>query len=645
MGTVPSARIPANKVEARLEKVAFQSAQWLSGTTARVVFVNSSIMKRNLFCSPLAVIPMAISLSLPVLAQNQLKETVVTATRTQSKADALISDVTVITREDIERGIGRTLPEVLARVSGLQMSANGGLGKNSSVFIRGTESRHVLLLVDGVRYGSATTGQANFDTIALETIERIEVLKGPASALYGSDAVGGVVQIFLRKGTAGLQPYASVTVGSEERQEISAGLRGGSADVRYALGVQTLREKGFSATNPKVAFAGFNADADGFNQSSVNASVDWKFTPGWKLDAKVMSVEAVNQYDSGAGAFDTRSNLGTQLIGLGLEGQLLSQVKTRLAFARSGDRNTDIAAAATTRFNTTQDQTSWLNEIATPVGTVTIGFERLAQGVDSTTAYTTTSRTTDSWLAGLAGSSDAHSWQFNLRRDQDSQFGEATTGLAGYGYRFTPAWRVHGSYGTSFKAPSFNTLYFPAFGNATTQPEYGTNIELGVAYAQGDQELTLTRFQNRIKGFITTLPVVANIPYARIEGWTLAYNRQSGALNYRAALDLLDARNEATNLKLIRRADQQLTAGLDYTTGAWKLGTSLLVASERFDNAANTLRLDGYTTLDLSADYAVAKNWTLQARLNNVTDAVYQTANGYNQAGRAAYFTLRYQPQ
>ena len=279
---------------------------------------------------------------------------------------------------------------------------------------------------------------------------------------------------------------------------------------------------------------------------------------------------------------------------------------------------------------------------------MTVGFERLVQGVDSTTTYAVTSRTTDSWLAGLTGSRDAHSWQFNLRRDQDSQFGEATTGLAGYGFKLTPNWRAHGSYGTSFKAPNFNQLYFvsPFFnGNPNLRPERGQNTELGLAYTLGTHDIKLTYFQSRITDLIVTAPAVANAASARIAGWTLAYEGQMAALTFRAALDLLDARNEATNLKLIRRADQQLTAGLDYTTGAWKLGTSLLVASERFDNAANTLRLDGYTTLDLSADYAVAKNWTLQARLNNVTDAVYQTANGYNQAGRAAYFTLRYQPQ
>ena len=217
----------------------------------------------------LAALPLALSAAFPALAQNsppnQLRETIVTATRTESRASAVLADVTVITREDIERSAGRTLSELIARQAGIQTSANGGLGKSSSLFIRGTESRHVLFLVDGVRYTSATTGTPPLDTIPLESIERIEVLKGPASALYGSDAVGGVVQIFTRRGVKGFRPYASVTLGSEDRREGTAGFQGGSGDVSYALGVQTLREKGFSSTNPAVGTS-FNPDRDGFNQ-------------------------------------------------------------------------------------------------------------------------------------------------------------------------------------------------------------------------------------------------------------------------------------------------------------------------------------------------------------------------------------------
>ena len=590
----------------------------------------------------------AAALTFPSQAQVQLKETVITATRTESRADAVISDVTVITREDIERGTGRTVSELLARVSGVQMAATGGLGKASSIFIRGTESRHVLLLVDGVRYGSATAGSANFDNIALENIDRMEVLKGPASALYGSDAVGGVIQIFTRKGTPGLHPYGSVTLGSAARREVSAGLSGGTADVTYSLGVQHLREKGFSATNPQVAFNSYNPDADGFSQSSVNASVDWKFAPGWKADARVFQATGSTQFDNGPTAFDAKTDAVTKVLGLGVEGQLTAGWKSRLALGKSEDLSTSFSSPVPSVFNTLQDQWTWLNEIATPIGKLVAGYERVVQKVGSTTTYSVDTRTTNSWLAGLNGAAGAHSWQLNLRRDQDSQFGDATTGLAGYGFKFTPNWRAHAAYGSSFKAPTFNQLYFvsPFFnGNPSTQPEFGRSSELGVAYAAGADEVKLTYFANRLKGFINATTVVTNVPYARIDGWTLAYEGQRDAWTFRAALDLLDARNELTQRKLPRRADRQLTAGVDYAVGAWKFGTTLLAASNRFDNAANTVPLGGYATVDVHADYALAKDWSMQARINNLGDKPYETAAGYNQAGRSTYLTMRYQPK
>lgn len=578
-------------------------------------------------------------------AQNtELSPTVVTATRTESRADAVLSDVTVITREDIERGTGRTVAELISRVAGVQATGNGGLGKNSSIFIRGTASTHVLLLVDGVRVGSATAGQANFDNIPLESIERIEVLKGPASALYGSDAVGGVIQIFTRQGREGFFPYASATVGSAGRHEVSTGLSGGTQAVSYSLGVQTLREKGFSATNPAVG-SSHNIDRDGFSQDSLNASVNWRLAPGWKLGATLLHADGVNHYDSGVSSFDTYADLQTQSYGLNLEGQLLRNWKARLAYGGSDDKSTNYTSTSTSRFDTHQDQWSWLNDISTPLGLVLAGVERVQQRVSGTTAYTVNQRTTDSVFAGLNGDAAGHSWQLNVRRDDNSQFGGATTGFAGYGYKLTRELRAHVSYGTSFKAPSFNTLYFPNFGNATTQPEEGRNREVGLAYAPGTREYKVVYFDNRIQGFITLQPVVANIPRARIQGWTLSYNHQLEALGLRAVLDLLEARDEATGRMLARRADEQLTLGADYRAGPWKYGATLLAASERYDNATNTIYLPGFGTLDAHVDYALSKDWSLQARVNNLGDKVYQTVNGYNQQGRAAYLTLRWAPR
>ncbi|SEA21866.1 TonB-dependent receptor domain-containing protein [Acidovorax soli] len=593
---------------------------------------------------PLAL-PLALAAAFPVHAQTTLSETVVTATRVESRASALLSDVTVIDRETIENNTGRTVPELLARMAGVQMAANGGLGKNSSVFIRGTESRHVLLLVDGVRMGSATTGQASFDNIPLEMIERIEVLKGPASALYGSDAIGGVIQIFTRQGREGMHPHASVTLGSEGRREATVGLSGGRGDISYSLGAQTLREKGFSATNPAASFGNFNPDRDGFSQQSVNASLAWRFAPDWKADARLLYADGKNHYDSGPSSFDTHADVQSRVGAVGVEGRILDDWKTRLNFASSADDSTSFEGRAPSRFNTTQDQWAWTNEVGTRVGKLLVGLERLVQKVDSTTAYTVTRRSTDSAFAGIVGEYGPHGWQFNARHDDDSQFGGASTGLVAYGYRFTPQLRLHGAYGTSFKAPSFNQLYYPGFGNPNLQPERGRNAELGLSYMMGLHEFKFVRFDNRIRGFITGTTLPANVPRARIEGWTLGYDAQLGVWGLHAALDLLDARNTQNGRKLPRRADEQLTASLDYATGAWKLGGTLLAVSERFDDTANRVRLSGFATLDLHADHALSRDWTLQARLNNLADKQYQTANGFNQPGRAVYLTLRYQPK
>jgi vitamin B12 transporter len=485
----------------------------------------------------------------------------------------------------------------------------------------------------------------------LEAIDHIEVLKGPASALYGSEAVGGVVQIFTRTGKTGFHPYATVTAGENERTELATGFSGGTPAIGYSLGVQTLREKGFSATNRRIAASTFNADADGYSQNSVNGSVKWKFANDWTLDARALQSDGVSQSDSGPSAFDVHSDTTTSVYGLGLEGRVSQSWKTRLSLGNSTDKNAYYTSVNPSRFKTEQNQSAWQNDFATPLGVLLVGVENLVQSVSGTQAYKVTSRTNDSVFVGLNGESGAHSWQFNVRGDQNSQFGHADTWLTGYGYRLTPALRIHGSVGTSFNVPSFNQLYWVSAkptdyqGNPTTQPESGRNTELGAAYAIGDQQVSLTYFANRIQGFITTQPVVLNIPFARIEGWTLAYEGSTHGWSYRAALDTLDARNELTQLKLTRRPDLQFTSSVLYATGPWELGASLLTVSEAFDNTANTTTLGGYGTVDLSVRYAVNKDWSVAGRVVNLGDKFYQTATGYNQPGRSAYVTLQYTPK
>lgn len=594
----------------------------------------------------------AVACALPALSglaqqapATTLPEVVVTATRMASRADAVVSDLTVIDAQELEKQSGRTLTEVISRVSGVQMVANGGRGNASSIQIRGTESRHLLLLVDGVRMGSATLGAPSLDNIPLDSIERIEVLKGPASALYGSDAVGGVVQIFTKKGAKGLSPSASVTVGNYGHRAATAGVSGGSDTVRFAVGVSTLRETGYSSTNAKVPYDSYNPDKDGYEQNSAYASVDVDVAPGWRVDAKLTAAKALSHWDNGLDASNPSNDLNSQTLSLGLQGQVLPNWKINLRLGQNDDKLTSNSEWGKDQYNTRNTLLSWTNEIKTPVGTVLAGLEQQKDRIDSSTAYDVTARTVNAAFVGLNGNQGAHAWQLNVRRDNNSQFGSATTGFAGYSYKFDSHWRVLGSYGTSFKAPSFNQLYYPQYGNPTTQPEKGRNAELGVSYTQGAHEVKLTRFDHRIRGFITDFPVVTNIPRARIQGWSLAYQAELGNTHLRASLDMLDTENLVTGKKLPRRGDQQLTLGADTSIGNWTFGGDLVSVSKRFDDAANKIELAPFATLDVYANYRINKEWLLQAKVNNVTDKTYELANGYNQPGRSVFLTFKYQPK
>ena len=611
---------------------------------------------RKLSAIPFSLVSLAIA-ALPALLQPagaqtadasgpSLRPTVITATRTAQRADELVSDVAVINRDDIEKSAGRTLPEILARVPGLQFSSNGGLGKNSSVNIRGAEARHTILLIDGVRFGSATTGTPNWDTIPVDMIERIEILKGPASALYGSDAVGGVVQVFMRKGVQGLSAYSSITAGSRGYGQVTAGVNGGSGPLTYSLGLQKTRESGFSATNSKAQFGNFNPDNDGFDQNSINTSASYQLSRDWKVDAGLLAADSTNHTDDGPGR-DTFYKGRSRVVRAGVEGNLLPGWKTQLRASQGSDSSRAIVAAPSvfpSLFKTSQNQLTWQNDIDTRFGVLLAGVERLAQKVDSTTRYAVNERDITSYFTGLNGSAGVHSWQANLRRDNNSQFGGSSTGFAGYSLSITPQWRFNASYGTSFVAPSFNQLYFPGFGNASLQPERGRNTDLGVTWSDAGNTVKLVRFDNKIRGFITSINP-QNVPRARIDGYTLSYDGAYGPLRLNASVDAIDPRNELTGKRLPRRSASQVRLGADYAAGAWTLGGSLLRAGRSFDDAANTRPLGPYTVADIYADYAVNAEWKIQAKLNNLTNKQYETAFGFNQPGRAGYLTLNYRPK
>lgn len=609
---------------------------------------------RVLFVPRRRACTLALSLAASSLAWAQpatLPPTVVTATRIDTRSDELVSEVRVIERAAIEASTARTLPELLAREAGVQFSSNGGLGQFSSVFIRGTQARHTILLVDGVRLGSATAGTPVWETLPVEAIDRIEVLKGPASALYGADGVGGVVQVFTRAPKPGFHPYASVAAGSYGHARAAAGASGGEGALRYSFGVQRSAERGFSSANPRAPFGSYQPDRDPFRQNAVNASLRYQLNRDWSADASLLYSDATGHFDDWQ-PVDSRSKLRASLTQAGFKGRVQPGWTTELRISESVDANHPIVAAYPDPFKTTQTQWTWQNTVDTRAGIVLAGLEQRRQRVTTPVAYDVTQRTIDAGFVGLTGQAGNHSWQVNMRRDVNSQFGGSQTGFAGYGWRFAPGWRIHGSTGTTFVAPSFNDLYYPpsawdSGGNPNLRPERGRNRDVGLAWSQGVHTTKLVYFDNRIRDMIAwgSGSEPENIGRARIDGLTLGYEARIDRLSLRASLEDMRPRNLETGKALPRRSDTQATLGASWREGAWLFGTSVLHVGSRFDDTANTRALAAYTVIDLHATWQFARDLSLQAKLNNLTDRAYETTYGYNQPGRAVYVTLRWQPK
>ncbi len=603
-----------------------------------------------------AVALAAASLAHTVAAAQEarLAETVVTASRTETRLDETLADVRVITREQIEAiGPGRSVAEVLQRLAGVQLSSNGGRGHLQNVFLRGAGSSHTLLLVDGVRYGSATTAAPALANLPLELIERIEVVKGPASALYGSEAVGGVIQVFTKRGQGAGKPFlgnAEVTLGDYGHKSGAVGLRGEQNGFDYQLNLSRVVEHGISATNANDG--GYDPDRDAFDQTAAQVAVGYAFNADWRVQAQWMQSRGTVFLDSGPGSHD---DLRTEVGRVQLQGQVLPRWRSTVSVGESTDKQIGLKQAwGDYHFTTRQTEYKWDNTIATPLGVVLAGVERLEQKVDTSNHYAVNKRTVDAVFAGLNGSVGRHSWQANVRNDDNSQFGDFTTYGLSYGLELVQGLRAYAAHGKSMRAPSFNDLYYvsawgPQYnGNPNLQPEKGKNNEIGLQWSQGPHSAKLLRFDNKIQNLIASSSTgMANVAgTTRLKGWTVEYGFAYQGWAVAVVYDYLNAR-QADGQTPARRAKHQASLNVDKQLGAWRLGTSLLHVGSRKDTdfkpwPAVPVTLPAYTTADVYAEYQFTPEWSLQARIANLGNVRYETAYGYNQLGRVGYLTLKW---
>ncbi len=621
----------------------------------------------------LAALPFALAAVFPAFAQraaeSALAETVVTATRVAQPLSDLVADVSIVDRQTIERSGATGVADLLARQPGVEIVRNGGIGNSSSVFIRGAESRFTAVYIDGVRIDSQSTGGAAWEAIPLAQIDRIEVLRGPAAAVYGSDAIGGVIQLFTKKGEGPATPYVGVGIGSHNLRRTEAGVSG-SAGVGgafdYSLGVAHEESDGFDIqpldkrTPSRDGYT--SPDKDGYRTTSGNARLGFRISDSQRVEATVLYNDLRSQYDaakfgSAPAVYPDDLNSSTlRTVGAAWIAKWNEIYSTRVQVTDS--KTTYQTLPSFYRTETQLRGYLFQNEFRFGPHLVTATLERreddLENAATSSSALLARDRSQNAAAIGYSFVQGPHSVQLHARHDDDSEFGGKNTGSAAYGFAITPQWRATVSAGTAFRAP---TLYqrFSEYGVASLKPEESRNVEAGLKYTQGSSSAGVVVYRNRVtnlitydstaRGCVSSFGCYANTARAEYEGVTLSADQRIGAVSLRASADFQDPRDLVTGNQLARRSRRHATFGADWQVAGWTLGAELQTSAKRYDDAANTRVLGGYTLLNLVASTQITRDLSLLARLDNAGDKDYMLARGYATGGRTGYVGLKWTPQ
>ncbi|AEF98799.1 TonB-dependent receptor domain-containing protein [Methylomonas methanica] len=577
-------------------------------------------------------------------ADINLPETVVTATRTETARNELATATTVFTREDIEKRQVRTLPELLKTAPGIDMTEQGGYGKNTSIFMRGTNSDHILVLIDGIKAGSVTSGTAAFQFIPIDQIERVEIIRGPQSSLYGSEAIGGVIQIFTRKGAQTDKPSVTLETGagSFDTFTTSGTVSGKWQNSWYTLGASHMNSQGIDARQPTTGAFGINEpDRDGYYNTAVNARAGHRFDNNAEIEAFFMRSFGKTEFDG----TPNKTDFVNQVVGTTASFDVLDNWRSTLRFGQTQDDSDNFRpnGSFNSRFNSTRWNASWLNNITlTPNHQATLGTDYRLDEVQSSTRYNETSR----YDVGVFGELhsrlfDDHFLNASLRWDDNQAFGESVTGNFGWRYNWKHGLSAFASFGNAFKAPTFNQLYFPNYGNPNLKAEKSTSFEAGIAGTHDLASWELRAYHTNIDNLIAIFPV-ENVDKAQIDGIEGEVSTQLFGWNNSLNMALLSPRDRLTNLTLARRSSQTLSYDVSRSFDAVDVGAHVLAQGSRFDDRANQTKVSGFVTVDLRAAYRVNKNWVLSAKLNNLLDKQYQTVDTYNNFGRNFFFTIHY---
>ena len=590
---------------------------------------------------------------------KNLPSVVVTAARVEQPQTEALPHTTVITKEMIRERQATDVISLLRAEAGIEITQTGGVGMLSALYLRGAESRQNLILIDGVPVRDAST--AGGTAMALEhlqpdQIERIEIVRGNVSSIYGSGAIGGVVQIFTKRGSGEPAASASVEVGSRGTTKVSGAVSGQSGDTRYMVSASRFDTNGFSAMNTKQ-FHNENPDRDGDRNVSVSAAISHEWSKGNEFGVRVYGHDA--KFSTDGGGFGTQTQVDTgqskqETFAVFSKNRLTANWLSTVTVSQTQIEREGLTIGGyypgAWHYKGTSNLLQWNNEVMlSPNWMLTAGVE---DGREKSDDYSSSaiSRNTSSAYAGLNGKLDAHSLQMNVRYDHVGGSGSATTGYLGYGYALTPAWKLIASASSGFLAPTLSQLYMPASwgGNPNLKPERSRSAEAGVQYAMGSTLLRTTVFESRtrdqIQGESSYPYTLNNIAKASNNGVEMSAGSKIADIDVRASLTLQNPENDADGTTLLRRAKTIASLSLGKSFGPWRIGGDVQYVSQRRDRytdpdtyATKYVDLAAYSVTNLNLRYKLNKEVSLYGRIENLFNREYQTVYGYNQAPRG-YF-------
>lgn len=608
------------------------------------------MIKKSLLCTALSVTAFS------GWAQDTSPDTlVVTANRFQQPINTVLAPTEIVTREDIDRWQSKDLTDVMRRLPGVDVAQNGGMGQSSNIYIRGAEARHTLVLIDGIPLAkSGITGIADFSQIPLSLIQRIEMIRGPRSAVYGADAIGGVINII----TQNTQPGGKVQVGvgSNHYQQYDASLR-------QELGEDTLATIAGSFTDtkgynvqPDSSYSG-DSDRDGFRNKTFWAGVTHKFTDELSAFVRGYGYSNNTDYDAGYkdGGDEHQVYNHTYETGLAWNNDFYSTQLTG-SYQKYKDYNYSstqgLYQAGTTLDDMTQKNVQWGNSFIVGKGTVSAGIDWQQQKLTSVDTYNSNDYKRDNTGYYLTAQQkvDTVTLEGALRGDDNEQFGWNGTWQTAVGWEFVPDYQVTISYGTGFQAPTLGQMYGQSRLYITPNPnleaEKSGQFEVGLQGLTGPVNWRLAAYQNKIKNLIDYYSpdngmtgVYYNTQSATIKGVELTGDFDTGPVTHRISMGYLDPRRDSDNEVLAHRSRQQYKYQLDWTMLGFDMDLSYQYYGKSYNNNSNQFsstqrRMPSYSLLDISASYPITSQLTVRGKIANLFDKDYETVYGYATAGR-----------